>query len=207
MSALEQDLDEFLAGPDPDFDADPEPPQDADEADRRLRRLAKVRAEIAQVEEDAAREFDRINEWAERRYQVLHGRARWLQAGLEMWHRAVLADDPSRKTISLPCGTLKSRAQQPEWVFDPPGAAGRGQPVRAVRHAGGPGRRRAGGGGPVTAPTDPVERAARIIADCIDGPSTTWDDLSDRWQSAYRSAARLVLDDLAANTPTDGEAA
>lgn len=123
MSALEQDLDEqdlaeFLAGPDPDYTADPEPPQDADEANRRLRRLARIRADIAQVEETAARQIDRINEWAERRYEVLHGRARWEQEGLEMWHRAVLADDPNRKTISLPCGTLKSRVQQPVWVFD-----------------------------------------------------------------------------------------
>lgn len=123
MSALEQDrieqdLAEFLAGPDPDYDADPEPPQDADEANRRLRRLARIRADIAQVEETAARQIDQINAWAERRYEVLHARARWEQAGLEMWHRAVLADDPNRKTISLPCGTLKSRAQQPVWVFD-----------------------------------------------------------------------------------------
>ena len=115
---IEQDLAEFLAGPDPDYDADPEPPQDADEANRRLRRLARIRADIAQVEETAARQIDQINAWAERRYEVLHGRARWEQEGLEMWHRAVLADDPSRKTISLPCGTLKSRVQQPEWVFD-----------------------------------------------------------------------------------------
>lgn len=123
MSALEQDLNEqdlaeFLAGPDPDYTADPEPPQDADEANRRLRRLARIRADIAQVEETAARQIDQINEWAESRYQVLHGKARWLEEGLEMWHRAVLADDPSRKSISLPCGTLKSRAQQPEWSFD-----------------------------------------------------------------------------------------
>ena len=106
MSAVEQDLDEFMMGDEPNYEAPPEPPQDADRADMQLRRLAKVRAEIAQVEEDAARQIDRINAWAERRYEVLHGRARWLQAGLEMWHRAVLADDPGRKTISLPCGTL-----------------------------------------------------------------------------------------------------
>lgn len=123
MSALEQDrieqdLAEFLAGPDPDYTADPEPPQDADEANRRLRRLARIRADIAQVEETAARQIDQINAWAERRYEVLHGRARWEQEGLEMWHRAVLAEDPSRKTISLPCGTLKSRVQQPVWEFD-----------------------------------------------------------------------------------------
>lgn len=118
MSAVEQDLDEFLMGDEPDFDTEVAPPADADEADRRLRRLAKVRAEIAEVEAEAARYIERVNEWAESRYQVLHGKARWLEEGLEMWHRAVLADDPSRKSISLPCGTLKSRAQQPVWSFD-----------------------------------------------------------------------------------------
>lgn len=123
MSALEQDpisqdLDDWLAGPDPDYDQDPEPPRDADEANRRLRRLARIRARIADVEEVAARQIEQVNAWAERRYEVLHGQARWEQDGLEMWHRAVLADDPSRKTISLPCGTLKSRVQQPVWEFD-----------------------------------------------------------------------------------------
>ncbi len=118
MSAIEQDLDEYLAGPDPDYDTDPEPPQDADEADRRLRRLAKVRAEMAQIGDHAQAQIERINEWHARRVEVLANRERWLADGLEMWHRAVLADDPTRKTISLPCGTLKSRVQQPVWEFD-----------------------------------------------------------------------------------------
>lgn len=87
MSAIEQDLDEYLAGPDPDYDQDPEAPQDADEANRRLRRLARIRADIAQVEETAARQIEQVNAWAERRYEVLHNRARWEQDGLEMWHR------------------------------------------------------------------------------------------------------------------------
>lgn len=118
MSAIPEDLDDWLAGPDPDYDTDPEPPQDADQVDQRLRRLAKVRAEMAQIGAHAAAEIDRINEWHARRVEVLAGRERWLAEGLEMWHRAVLADDPSRKTISLPCGTLKSRTQPPVWEFD-----------------------------------------------------------------------------------------
>lgn len=118
MSALEQDLDEFMMGDEPDYDAEIEAPRDADEVDRRLRRLAKVRAELLQVEKHAVRQIDQVNAWAEARYDVLLGREAWLAEGLEMWHRAVLADDPSRKTISLPCGTLKARAQQPAWSFD-----------------------------------------------------------------------------------------
>lgn len=120
MSALEQDLIEYLAGPDPDYDTDPEAPQDADEANTRLRRLARIRAEIEAVEDQAATQIAQINAWAERRYEVLHNRARWEREGLEMWHRAVLADDPGRKTISLPCGTLSARRQQPVWEFDEP---------------------------------------------------------------------------------------
>lgn len=119
MSAIEQDLDEYLAGDEPDYSADVEPPQDADEVDRRLRRLAKVRAELAQIGDHARAQIERINEWHARRVEVLAGQERWLAEGLEMWHRAVLSEDPSRKTISLPCGTLKARAQQPVWEFSP----------------------------------------------------------------------------------------
>lgn len=118
MSALEQDLDVFLMGDEPDYDQDPEAPQDADRADEQLRRLAKVRAEMAQIGEHARAQIDRINEWHARRVEVLAGKERWLEEGLEMWHRAVLSDDPSRKTISLPCGTLKSRKQPDVWEFD-----------------------------------------------------------------------------------------
>ena len=118
MSAIEQDLDEYMMGDEPDWDAPPEAPQDADRADEQLRRLAKVRAEMAQIGDHARAQIERINEWHARRVEVLAGRERWLAEGLEMWHRAVLADDPSRKTISLPCGTLKSRVQQPVWEFD-----------------------------------------------------------------------------------------
>ena len=118
MSAVEQDLDEFLMGDEPDYDQAPEAPQDADRADEQLRRLAKVRAEMAQIAEHARAQIERINEWHARRVEVLAGKERWLEEGLEMWHRAVLADDPSRKSISLPCGTLKSRVQPPAWEFD-----------------------------------------------------------------------------------------
>ncbi len=58
----------------------------------------------------------------------------------------------------------------------------------------------------MTAPTDPVERAARIIAAKID-LFQEWEELTERWQWRYSDAARAVLNDLAANTPTPEEAA
>lgn len=105
-------------GPEPDYDSEVGPPDDADQVNRRVRRLAKVRAEIAQVEEVAAAEIERIGDWAHTRTATLAAKALWLSDGIEMWHRAVLTDDPTRKTISLPCGTLKARAAQPAWEFD-----------------------------------------------------------------------------------------
>lgn len=107
-------------GPEPDYDSEVAPPDDVDQVNKRLRRLAKVRAEIAQVEEVAAAEIERVGDWAHTRTATLAAKALWLSDGIEMWHRAVLTDDPTRKTISLPCGTLKARAAQPTWEFDEP---------------------------------------------------------------------------------------
>lgn len=118
MSAVEQDLTEYLAGDEPPYDEPVAPPQDAAETERRLRRLAKVRADMAEVNATAQRQIDQAQDWRDERLMVLANKERWLVEGLEMWHRAVLADDPSRKTISLPCGTLKARQQQPVWEFD-----------------------------------------------------------------------------------------
>lgn len=118
MSAVEQDLADALSPTDEECGEPAPPPADSDEANRRLRRLAKVRADKAEVVALANTEIDRILNWRDGRLEVLAGRERWLVEGLEMWHRAVLADDPSRKTISLPCGTLSARKQQPVWEFD-----------------------------------------------------------------------------------------
>lgn len=120
MSIAEQSLAEFLEGEQPDYDEAPEAPRDADEANTRLRRLARIRAEIGAVEDQARTQIDQIQAWLDARKATLANRERWLTEGLEMWHRAVLSDDPDRKTISLPCGTLSARRQQPVWEFDEP---------------------------------------------------------------------------------------
>lgn len=120
MSAADQDLAEHLEGDEPDYDAQPEAPQDADEIDRRLRRLTRVRDDMDDANAAAAAQMDQVQEWLDARIQILANKEQWLVDGLEMWHRAVLADDPSLKTISLPCGTLHARKQQPLWEFDEP---------------------------------------------------------------------------------------
>lgn len=120
MTAVDQDLAGYLAGDTPDYTAEPGLPDGHDDVNRRLRRLARIRAEITQVQQEAADEMARIELWLHARLDVLEGRQAWELEGLEMWHRAVLAEDPDRKTISLPSGTLKARVQQPEWSFDEP---------------------------------------------------------------------------------------
>ena len=118
MSALEQDLDPEFMGDAPDLEAVPEPPQDAEDANRKLRRIAALKARIAEHDAFHQAETRRLDEWLDRVETPIRREIRWLAEGLEMWHRAILSEDPGRKTISLPCGTLKSRSQPPQWVFD-----------------------------------------------------------------------------------------
>ena len=51
--------------------------------------------------------------------------------------------------------------------------------------------------------TDPVERAARIIAGVL-SPWWSWGGLTDRSKNDYRRAARVALDDFTGRTPHDG---
>jgi hypothetical protein len=45
-------------------------------------------------------------------------RAAWYRSSLEVWARQQNEADPKLKTINLPYGSLKVRAQQPEWTYD-----------------------------------------------------------------------------------------
>lgn len=117
MDSLTDDLTAALAGDEPDYDTDPAPPEDADHANRMLRRLARVRREMADLDALVAAERERLDAWHDARRAILLNRERWIADGLEMWHRAILAMDPKRKSINLPCGTLKLRARQDEYVF------------------------------------------------------------------------------------------
>lgn len=111
-------LDEFMAGPEPDWTADPEPPTNADDVERLGRWLARIRRDIDAVTEQARSEHERIDAWRRERTQILDGRENHVLSRLAAWHEAVLRDDPTRKTISLPSVKLSARVQQPEWCID-----------------------------------------------------------------------------------------
>jgi hypothetical protein len=113
------DLDELLAGDDPDWDTDPQPPVDADQADRWLRRLR-----ILNEQEDADTELAntqraRIDLWLSLQNESRAKTRAWLEASLILHHEAYLrtAGPKAAKTIHLPNGDLIARAQQPEWRY------------------------------------------------------------------------------------------
>jgi hypothetical protein len=68
--------------------------------------IQRLKALIATLEEEKAKvEF----QW--------DGRAAWYRSSLEFWARQQNAADPKIKTIALPYGSLKVRAQQPKWEY------------------------------------------------------------------------------------------
>lgn len=108
------DLLDSLADAEPDYD---EPAPDLDggtayalmTADRHLRHIARIEALIGEAAAIYQDQLDRINEWHERQTQRLQRQREWHLLPLRALHAAILGDDPRRKTIELPNGTLKSR--------------------------------------------------------------------------------------------------
>lgn len=93
-------------------------------ADWAARKLERVHAEMARVEEQAAEVARRAAEWRDRELARLAGDERYFAGLLEGWHRKVLADQEAegvpeskrRKTIPLPSGAeLQARKQQPKF--------------------------------------------------------------------------------------------
>lgn len=117
------DLEAELLGPEPDYDTDPEPigTADRDQANRHLARIAKLDAAIDADIEVAEAQIERTTAWLESRRTVHAAQRRWHEQILERYHRAVLSVDPRLKTIKLPNGTLRARAQQPEWEWEDDG--------------------------------------------------------------------------------------
>lgn len=116
------DLADWLADTDgaaPDLDRDPDPPHDATEAERYLRKLAHLAAEAREVEEVVKAERQRLDEWRSDRMTAMERADTWLRTALEGWFR-----DRQRaggtKSLSLPSGTLRLRKASKRPVdFDP----------------------------------------------------------------------------------------
>lgn len=113
------DLDATLSGHEPDWESDPVAATDTTDAIAKLRLLARIEREIAVVDETYQAEAVKLTDWANARMDTLEARKAHVEASLAQFHDAVLRDDPKAKTIDLPTGTLKVRAQPAVWEFGP----------------------------------------------------------------------------------------
>ncbi len=115
---LHAELDSLLAGDEPDYDTEPVTLDDADDADRALRHLARLQTETDQAIELANTQRARIDLWLTLEHERTTKAKTWWSTTLERYHRNVLTRDPKKRTITLPTGKLTARAQQPVWEFD-----------------------------------------------------------------------------------------
>lgn len=113
-------LDEYLDGPEPEWDTEPEPPPGAIQANGLLRRVARIRAERQRDARMAHEQIEQIARWVDRRDAPRVRQESWLLSALERYHQAVLTISPDRKTIALPAGELVSRMGQAEWIATAP---------------------------------------------------------------------------------------
>ena len=89
--------------------------QKANWALRKIKQLQEKQKENAAL---AASEIRRIAEWERDVNGELQNNINFFTRLLSDYHRQVLEQDPKAKTIKLPYGKLKMRAQQPEYIRD-----------------------------------------------------------------------------------------
>ena len=92
--------------------------ENSDQANWALRKLAIIRREMKQAEEQADREIQRIEYWLKGELERLQGDAEFFESLLCEYHRGIYEQNPKAKTVKLPAGALKLRAQQPEFKRD-----------------------------------------------------------------------------------------
>lgn len=92
--------------------------QTDEQANWALRKIAKIRKQMADDQALAEAEIQRIRLWLDRETEKLQRHEHFFTTLLQNYHREILAQDPHRRTISLPAGTIQFRRQQPEYERD-----------------------------------------------------------------------------------------
>jgi ABC-type hemin transport system substrate-binding protein len=93
-----------------DEDQAVEPIGDMAAAERAMSAVRYFTQRQAEVQATHKAEQERIDAWAAEEDRKLEERKKWHVLALQGWHRAVVADDETRKTINLPSGKLKRLA-------------------------------------------------------------------------------------------------
>lgn len=91
---------------------------DESKAQWALRKLRRLEQESKADTDAAHAEIDRIQQWLAEKVDARARQASFFLGLLREYHEAELAADPSKKTIKLPAGTLKSLAGRPKWTVD-----------------------------------------------------------------------------------------
>jgi hypothetical protein len=104
------DLDEFVEGGPLPPDDEPLPPIEGQEhADAWLRRLARLRSDVDEINRTAHAEIDKIDAWRTDRVSGIERDLVRIQQHVESWARSMLKG-AKRKSLSLPWGTPSRRA-------------------------------------------------------------------------------------------------
>lgn len=91
---------------------------DKDSANWCLRKIRALKAEIEENKRIAEAEIQRIQDWLNEVTEPLERSIQYFESLLIEYHMNIYAEDPKKKTIKLPHGTLKARAQQPDFQRD-----------------------------------------------------------------------------------------
>lgn len=83
-----------------------------------LRKIARIEKERQEAREAAQLEKARIDEWLSTEEKRCDQARAHLDFLLEEYHRKIIAENPKRKTIKFPYGTLELRKQPDEWAID-----------------------------------------------------------------------------------------
>lgn len=90
-----------------------------DRANRVVWRHGRLSAQLAEAEALYQAELARLNEWIEGERHRVGRQVKFLEALAETYHRRLLANDRTRKTVRLPAGDLKAQKARDHWAIDP----------------------------------------------------------------------------------------
>lgn len=85
---------------------------DDSQAEWALRKLGKAREAALRVDRLADDQIAQVEAWRDQQQAALAPDIGFFTGLLEDWHRRTLSDDAKAKSVTLPSGTLKSRAGQ-----------------------------------------------------------------------------------------------
>jgi phage host-nuclease inhibitor protein Gam len=92
--------------------------EDKSQAAWALRKMSKIKAEMDENIMTAQAEIERIVGWRDGENEKLQRSVAFFESLLHEYFMQLREDDPKLKTMKLPHGSLKMRAQQPDFIYN-----------------------------------------------------------------------------------------